>query len=808
MDRFVCIHGHFYQPPRENPWLEAVEVQDSAYPYHDWNERVTAECYGPNTASRLLGSSGKIRGIASNYEGISYDFGPTLLSWLQSEAPEVYAAALDADKKSNEAFGHGSAMAQAYNHLILPLATTRDKRTQVIWGMRDFRHRFGREAEGMWLPETAVDLESLTLMANQGIRFVVLAPHQASRIRRVGAADGEWEDVSGARVDTRRAYLCRLSGGVAMNVFFYDGAISQGIAFENLLASGADFASRLLGVFSEAGDEAQIAHVATDGETYGHHFPHGDMALAFALEAIGHGGDARLTNYPAFLEAHPAGHEVEIFENTSWSCVHGIERWRKDCGCNTGLHRGWNQAWRAPLREAMDWLRDALAPRYEEAASALVHDAWAARDDYIEIVLDRSQESLERFFAVQCTAPLDDDGRGRLLKLLEMQRHCLLMFTSCGWFFDEISGPESVQVMQYAARALQLARDLFGADLEPEYRSRLEVAQSNLPEQGNGALVYDRLALSTEIDPVKVGVHFAISSLFDHDDERKRIYCFRVDEQEQERVEAGALRVQVGRVRLTSEITLEGANLSFAALHFGDQNMVCKVRPYEMESHDRVMAAVKEAFGSADVARTLSVMDGFFGEDSYSLSSLFRDKQRSTIDLITKAALKEAEAMFRGIYERHAPLLIFLSSVGAPAPKAFHSAAELAINAGLHHSFEGERVSRESVLALVEAAQRTGVTLDKPGLALDFQRALERLAGSFAADPDRIEVLQAMVDAAGIIPHLPFNVDLWETQNRYYRVLRETLPLMLRRSEESEEQARGWVDRFLALGDLLHVETG
>ena len=362
MDHFVCVHGHFYQPPRENAWLEAVEVQDSAYPYHDWNQRVSAECYAPNASSRLLNTDGKVRDINNNYGHISFDVGPTLLSWLATEVPEAYAGVLAGDALTRERFGHGSAMAQAYNHLILPLANRRDKRTQVLWGLEDFRHRFGRDPEGMWLPETAVDLESLDLMAEAGMRFAILSPHQANRIRPLDAGDDAWQDVSGSKVDPTRAYLCLLADGRSINLFFYDGPVSQAIAFENLLANGQRLAERLLGTLSGDRDRPQLVNIATDGESYGHHFKGGDMALAYALEVIEKGDGAKVTNYAAFLDANPPKHQVEILENSSWSCIHGIERWRSDCGCNTGAHPGWNQAWRAPLREAMDWLRDELAP--------------------------------------------------------------------------------------------------------------------------------------------------------------------------------------------------------------------------------------------------------------------------------------------------------------------------------------------------------------------------------------------------------------------------------------------------------------
>lgn len=468
MERYICIHCHFYQPPRENPWLEAIELQDSAYPYHDWNERITGECYAPNAASRILDGEGRIESIVNNYAKISFNFGPTLLSWLEDKAPDVYGAILEADRESREKFsGHGSALAQAYNHMILPLANRRDRYTQIFWGIKHFVHRFSRPPEGMWLPETAVDLASLDILAEHGIRFTILAPHQASRLRKIGGR--AWRDVSGARIDPTMPYKLRLPSGRTINLFFYDGSISRAVAFEGLLARGENLAHRLLDAFSEARTWPQLIHIATDGETYGHHHRHGDIALAYALHYIESNNLAHITNYGEYLEQHPPTHQVEIFEKTSWSCGHGVDRWWTDCGCNSGTHPGWNQAWRTPLRNALDWLRDTLAPQYEEKARACLKDPWAARDDYIEVILDRSPENLDQFLANHAARKLNDAEKITVLKLLELQRHTMLMYTSCGWFFDDLSGIETVQVIQYAGRAIQLAQELFGEGIESQF---------------------------------------------------------------------------------------------------------------------------------------------------------------------------------------------------------------------------------------------------------------------------------------------------------------------------------------------------
>jgi alpha-amylase/alpha-mannosidase (GH57 family) len=495
MERFICIHGHFYQPPRENPWLERVEWQESAYPYHDWNERITAECYLPNASSRLLDAEGYIERIVNNYARMSFNFGPTLLAWLESNNPDVYQAIIAADCQSRESYsGHGSALAQAYNHMIMPLANHRDRYTQVIWGIRDFEHRFGRRPEGMWLPETAVDLETLDILAELGIKFTILAPHQSRRFRRLGASI--WRDAGdGGGIDTTQAYLVNLPSGRRFNLLFYDKTIAAEVSFGDLLKNGDNFAGRLVGAFSGKSRHPQLVHIATDGETYGHHHRFSDMALAYALDRIEVNHLAKLTVYAEFLEKYPPTYEVEIVEKTSWSCGHGIDRWWSDCGDATGSgnHPDWNQKWRTPLRNAFDWLRDSLMGHYEEKARQLFKDPWAARDGYIDVVLDHTSDNVQRFLAKYASHEMDADEKTTALKLLELQRYTMLMYTSDGWYFDELSRPEPLQVLRYAGQVVQLARDLFGVDLEEDFLKILEQAKSNIPSEGDGRRIYNNL---------------------------------------------------------------------------------------------------------------------------------------------------------------------------------------------------------------------------------------------------------------------------------------------------------------------------
>jgi len=773
MERYVSVHCHFYQPPRENPWLEAVELQDSAYPYHDWNERITAECYAPNAAARILDPEERIVAILNNYSRISFNFGPTLLSWLEQYAPDTYRAVIEADRLSAERCGgHGSALAQAYNHMILPLATRRDKITQALWGIRDFQRRFGREPQGMWLPECAVDNETLEVLADLGIQFTVLAPRQAARVRPIG--NNEWQDVAGGGVDPSRAYRARLPNGKSIALFFYDGPISQAVAFEGLLASGHRFAERLLGGLSDERAWPQLMHIATDGETYGHHHKYGEMALSFALHHIESSGAARLTNYAQFLAEHPPQWEAEVVANSSWSCAHGVERWRADCGCNTGGRPGWHQEWRGPLRQALDWLRDEIAAPYEKDARALLRDPWTARDEYIAVVLDRSEESLERFFAEHAARELRAHERVRALELLELQRHAMLMYTSCGWFFDELSGIETVQVIQYAGRAVQLAQKLFrDPKLEKQFVERLAVAKSNLPEHGDGAQIYEKYVKPAAVDLEKVAAHYAISSLFERYGERTSIYCYDVEPADYHSFEFGKARLAVGRAQVTSRITRESGTFSFGVLHFGDHNLSAAVRPFHGEApYAAMLAEARDAFLGADLPQALRILDKHFAGVAYSLRSLFRDEQRKIIDLILENTLAEAEASLRQLYEHHAPLLRFLADLGQPLPNVLRVTGEFVLNSQLRRAFAEDPLDVERIRTLLKVAQREGARLDGAGLGFALQRNLEAMAERLREAPGDAGLAARLDAALALAGELPFEISLWRVQNLYYDVLR------------------------------------
>ena len=804
--KFLCIHCHFYQPPRENPWLEQVELQDSAYPYHDWNERIVAECYGPNLAARILDDQQRITRIVNNYSRISFNFGPSLLSWAAEHSPETYRGIIEADRKSQKRFsGHGSAMAQAYNHLIMPLANSRDKKTQIRWGIQDFVSRFGRAPQGMWLPETAVDDESLSLMADAGLLFAILAPHQAKAIRPL--AGGDWQDVSGSKIDPTRPYVFKASGGKSIALFFYDGPISQAVAFEKLLNNGEKFASRLLAGFSDARPDSQMVHIATDGETYGHHHKHGEMALAYALDYIESKKSARITNYGEFLQLSPPAWEVKIYERTAWSCVHGVERWRSNCGCNSG-RAGWNQEWRKPLREALDWLRDWVIPRFESLGASLLRDPWAARDAYIQIVLDRHPEIRERFGKEHFLRPLDTCEQVLVWKLLELQRHAMLMYTSCGWFFDDLSGIETVQVIQYAGRVVQLAEQLFDESIEAQFLDRLALAKSNLQEYGNGADVYQRYVKPSIVDLEKVGAHYSISSLFAPYGDRTDIFSYTVKRLDYHTRDAGKMRMALGQASFTSKVTQESEVLTFWVVHFGDHNVAGGVKKFDGASaYQELIESISESFSQVDIPEVVRMLDRRFGEKTYSLRSLFRDEQRRIMRIILSSTIAEAEAAYLQLYEHHAALMRFLASLGTPMPREFTAAVEYALNSLLRRAYSAEELDAERIRSLLREAQASQTALDKTTLEFILRHKIESLSRRFMADPSNLHSLDNLRNALRIAKQMPFPVHLWSVQNDIYALGDSICARMRRRAARGDSQAPDWITGYHQLCELLAIRV-
>lgn len=802
MNKFICLHGHFYQPPRENPWLESVEVQDSAAPWHDWNERITVECYAPNAAARILNGDDQIEKILSNYSRISFNFGPTLLAWLKDKMPDTHDAIVAADRLSREHYsGHGSALAQVYNHMIMPLANAADKATQVIWGVRDFEFRFGRKPEGMWLAETAADTATLETLAEHGIQFTILSPYQARTMRRFG--EPEWQDVNGGRIDPTRPYRIHLPSGRNISVFFYDGPVSQAVAFEKLLTSGERLAGRLLDAFSDERDWEQLVHIATDGESYGHHHRHGEMALAYALEHIERQELAKLTTYGEFLESHPPEHEAQIHEPSSWSCPHGVGRWKENCGCNSGGHGDWNQEWRAPLREALDWLRDEMKPLFEQKAREFLRDPWKARDDYISVILDRSPDVRSAFFGRHALRELSDAEKITVLQLMELQRHAMLMYTSCGWFFDELSGIETVQVIQYAARVIQLAGHLFERDFEPAFLDLLEKAKSNIPEHGDGRAIYHKFVKPAMIDWERAVAHYAISSIFQEYGRRTRVFSFTFEDERRDVFNSGKTRLTIGRTRIVSEITQETGLMTYAILYMGEHNLIGGVRAFQGdEAYEQMFSEIKAGFDTADFPQIIRHIDRHFGGSSYSLRSLFKDEQRRILGEILASAREDLETRFRLITERYAPLMKFLQAAGAPLPPGMQVAWDLTLRSGIRRQFEDGRTDIELLRHLISEAQPLGTRVLNDEISYAVKRRMEELIRDLAEAPENLSRMRELEQIAELVIPLPLGLNLAKVQNTYWEMRSRLLP-QLRDRAGSDEQARTQLAEFRRLGEHL-----
>jgi alpha-amylase/alpha-mannosidase (GH57 family) len=793
--RFVCVHGHFYQPPRENPWLDAIDSQPSAAPYHDWNARITAECYAPNTAARILDEQGRIQHIINNYAWMSFNVGPTLMRWLAQAEPVAYAGILAADKEGQARFGgHGPAIGQAYGHIIMPLATPRDRRTQVAWGVADFHHHFGRNPEGMWLPEAAVCTDSLEALAEYGVRYTVLAPHQAARFRALGT--DEWQDVAGTGIDTTVPYRVNLPSGRQIAIFFYNGSVSQSIAFQGLLNSGESLAQALLGNVSADTTTPRLAHVATDGETYGHHHRHGEMALAYALHHIHDTGLARITVYGEFLALCPPQHEVQIVEQSSWSCSHGVERWRSDCGCHTGGALGWNQAWRGPLRHALEWARTEVDAQWEKTAARVFANPWQARDAYIEIINDPSDATVKRFL----TKNARNNQRWPALALLELQRQLMQSFTSCAWFFNDPSGIETIQVLRYAARMMQLAKQTLQLDLEEGFHEQLEQVVSNTGV--TVAELYTQQVQPLTITLADICAHDALTALFIDTPPADVVYLHHVMRQKQQRWTLDQVQVVIGVSDVTALLTGEQSQFVYGVVLMGEQVLAGGVRP-EPERYQRLQKSISDAIKNHDQDALLQAMHSELGRFDYSLRSIFRDEQRTILTSMLRGVVDSVAQQYHQMYAEHANLMRFLQRMTVPLPPELQMPAAMAVHADIRAALRQTPVDTAQLQSVLQVATQSGVVLDKALLAYEYTQTLHHLAAQLVETPCHADLLQTMIDVADIAQGI--DVDMWMVQNNYNVVWQRDYALMCKSAAQGNSESTTWVAEFRRLGSQLNM---
>lgn len=805
MNKFVCVHGHFYQPPRENPWLELIEMQDSARPFHDWNERVTFECYEPNTASRIMEDS-RIIEIVNNYKNISFNFGPTLLSWLEKYKPEVYKAIQQADHESLERNeGHGAAIAQAYNHMIMPLANARDKETQVIWGIRDFEYRFGRKPEGMWLPETAVDTESLEYLAKHGIKFTILAPGQASEFRKIGSED--WTKLNGQSIDPKTPYHCNLPSGRSIVLFFYDGPVSHDLAFNGLLENGKAFADRLMGIFDNKSTGPQLAHVATDGESYGHHHKHGDMALAFCMHHIDQYKQADVINYARFLSWHEPQYEVSIRENTSWSCAHGIERWRSNCGCNATQDPKITQEWRGPLRNALDWLRDEAAALYEKEMLFFSDDPWQARNEYIHLVLDRSAVNKERFFSNNFKRNLSSEERIKVIKLLEMQRHSMLMYTSCGWFFNDIAGIETLQIIQYAARVIQLGEQIAKLELETGFLKILEQAKGNTKELPEGRTIYEKEIRPKIIDLKRVAGHFAVVSLYSDQPDSSSIGAYQIDRLHSKEYQAGRHKITGGIVKVRSMITEEEKEFAFTTLNLGSYNILGGVcNAFELQNFDAAFNEIKTAHSKNNINGIIEVLNKHFKTHKYSFWHIFHDEQRSIVNKILQERLEAIEGAYKLLYNTNYSLIQLMNNFKMPLPDAFSFTGEFILNAEMKSLLRDEEIDMQDLENHLTEIEKFSFNIDQQEVAAMIGKKLIKMLDQIRERPNDIGLLEKILSLLSIARRYGIELNLWKIQNRYFSIGKEYYHNDQGNSSVEADFPEEWKANFEKLGSLLNIK--
>jgi alpha-amylase/alpha-mannosidase (GH57 family) len=816
---YVVIHGHFYQPPRENPWIEKIEEEVSAHPFHDWNSRIAAECYIPNSCARIYDADGRILDIVNNYSKLSFNFGPTLLTWLEDNASFAYQRLQAADHQSLTHLGHGNAIAQAYNHIILPLANSRDRETEIIWGLKDFEYRFGREAESMWLPETAVNYPTLANLVAHGMKYVILSPYQARRVRLL---EGEaWEEVDAQTLDTTQAYRCFLPDSSEdpeesqfIDVFFYDGGVASDLSFGGLLNDSKTFVDRLVKGFRPDLLRPQLLNVATDGENYGHHHMFGELGLAYALEKVIAQEGFILTNYAAFLELAPPLMEVELEvgpkqEGSSWSCAHGVGRWKEDCGCSTGGPPTWNQRWRTPLREAFDFLNDRLAKVYEEMGAQYLKDPWAARNDYIEVILDRREETIERFFSRHGVKGLTRQDWLTPLRLLEMQRHTLLMYTSCGWFFTDLAGLETIQVMKYAARALQLGAYFATEPLEEPFLKILEQAQSNVPEAGNGRDIFLRRIKPAVVDFPKVANQWAISWLKDRERQcPSHVYHFQVKPQEHEVQIQGTLTLASGRLQVTSGVTWREETLSFFTVHLG--SYLYRTQVLQNCLQEEFLTLNQELFQI--LAQTpedlIPLLAGRLGERYYTVHDIFQEeKEQIFLDLL-KENREEALTDIMHRFANATPILKAMASEALPLPRLYQALGEITLNRRLVEilrrlEHEPELLpASEEMLDLLKEADLFAFKLESHEGAQILRRILDHNLMDLSADFSQ-EVADSLMRFLELQRRIPITVEMAEAQNFFFALQKEHFAALATRAAKNA-QVRKLADTLVNIAAALN----
>jgi len=783
--RGICVHAHFYQPPREDPWLEEVLLDPTAAPSHDWNSRITDECYRPNRAARLVDPSGKIVHVVNNYLHMSFNIGPTLHRWIFRKDPILEYHICEADRTSERSLGCGNAMAQCYNHMIMPLANHRDRRTQVIWGIQDFKARFGRAPLGMWLPETAVNLATLEELARNGIQFTILAPHQCAAVRPMG--DGAWMGTPGGiGLDVTRPYRQHLPSGRHLDVIFYHGGTSQAIAFGGLLDNGDRFAHHLMDLLPRD-DEPRLIAIATDGETYGHHHRFGEMALARAFQLISERREVFITNPAAFLRAHPPTWECQVAENTSWSCAHGIERWRSDCGCHTGGQVGWHQRWRGPLREALDHLRDRIDQVYEDRIRDLM-DPWELRDLFAKALLDVRDERhsplrKRQEFLREVLPGLSPERGVEVLSLLEAQRMRMFMYTSCGWFFNDVAGIETRQILSYAERALELTREATGVDPSGDFYSILKTAEGNQRDLPNALEVLEKTVFPRRRSLKDMA---ASSLLAKRSGSFYSTFCSTRLRQES----SGGITLKVGEVTVTDQRTGTTWSGSGAVISTGGLDDRCWLSPSQVDQAKLIKDFIRQDIIAFSDTLRRQFPIGPLGPE------VLPEDERAELGVMRAREVEDGYfETARDILEDNRRLISQLGDLGLPLPPLISASADLVMRRQIEELSKGADpimlVGPSSPLGrILEEASDMGLKPRLDILAPSVASALHDLVRSVRTGNSEEDRLRDVIEALRRCRELKIPINPWRLQNEVWRKL-----------ESSEERpGPGWIELARELG--------
>lgn len=765
LKKFICIHAHFYQPPRENPWTQEIEIQESAAPYKNWNKKITEECYAPNAKARILDEDLRIKKIINNYSRMSFNFGPTLLSWLESQSRETYQAILEADKESQELFGgYGSALMQPYNHMIMPLANSADKLTQILWGIKDFKLRFKRDPVGAWLPETAVDLETLDLLAGEGIRFTVLAPNQVSQVR--SNMNSKWISVNQDSLDTTRPYKLQLPSGREFSIFFYNKDVSHQVAFENLLSNGDKFLNSLISKFSTDTGKPELIHAATDGESYGHHHKFGEMTLAYSLDRLQNHPSYTLTNYSKYLEDHPPTWEVEIMENTSWSCAHGIERWRSNCGCHTGGQVGWSQSWRKPLRESLDGLRDGFKEKFQESLGPLLKDPWLARNDYIQLL--QPKRDFAEFFKKHGSIELSENEKINILKWMEIQRHAMLMYTSCGWFFNDISGIETEQVLRYASFALELYSQLNETILEPEFLETLKEAKSNVPKWKNGNYIYQKMVESNRVSADHFFSCGLLVKLLRKSEGNVLVGARTVENISMEKIGHGKSELFYGNGDTVNTNIRERTPGTYFVVHEGDGDYKIFVSS-SLSQIKEIQERILSVFRNDGYRKTLELLEETFGLPIYPSREIFHDFYDKLADEIGQDFWLENEDLKRKLLSSQKKFMLLRNRSDTPLPSNAYNLSRVFLLEQWRAILDSPNNSLEKIRQMIKFAD--GLSLDGWEFRAVYEERIKQSIAEVKKSPFEVEKLNHLNSILGLLDVVPMKVNLWEAQNEFFSIV-------------------------------------